>query len=213
MWRALILALMPCPVVACDIALALTIDVSSSVDAGEYRLQVDGLADALGEARIRDALLAADARLMVIQWSGVNKQQIMLPWTRMSDAFTIARFAEDARALPRAFNNSDTAPGDAIEFAVRQFADVADCRRRVIDVSGDGPENAGIGVRSASARAWARGIEINGIAIESIGLAITRFYETAVITPGGFVITARRHEDYPRAIAEKLFREVARISS
>jgi Ca-activated chloride channel family protein len=213
MLRALILACLPISANACDVALALTIDVSSSVDGAEYRLQADGLADALNTPKIRDALLTADARLMVIQWSGANKQAVMIPWTRMSDIFAIQAFADKARSMPRAFFNSDTAPGDAIAFSIRQFADAPTCARRVIDVSGDGAENAGTETRSASAQAAALGIEINGIAIESIGLAITSFYYRAVITPNGFVLTARRHEDYPRAIAEKLFREVSKIAS
>jgi len=211
--RVILLACLPVRALSCEVALALTIDVSSSVDVGEYALQVKGLADALELPSIRNVLIEADARLLVIQWSGVNKQQVMIPWTVMTDIPTIQRFADTARALPRAFRDSDTAPGDAIDFSVRQFAEVQDCKRRVIDISGDGPENAGGETRLASARAFAQGIEVNAIAIESIGIAISNYYRKVVITPGGFVVTARDHEDYPRAIAEKLYREIAKITS
>jgi Ca-activated chloride channel homolog len=213
MLRALVLCLMPLPAAACDVALALTIDVSSSVDRSEYRMQADGLADALKDKDIREVLLQADARLLVVHWSGVNKQRVMIPWTRMSDIFAIDAFADKARALPRAFADSDTAPGDAIDFTRHQFDAVSQCKRRVIDVSGDGAENAGKDTATASARAAKAGIEINGIAIEMIGVAITGFYEKKLITPGGFVLTARTHKDYPRAIAEKIFRELAKIQS
>ena len=52
---------------------------------------------------------------------------------------------------------------------------------------------------------------INGIAIESMGIALTTYFSRSVITRDGFVITARRHLDYPRAIREKILREVSRI--
>ncbi len=56
-----------------------------------------------------------------------------------------------------------------------------------------------------------QGITINGLAIESLGIAITGFYRTSVITADGFVITARDHRDFPRAMRDKLFRELARL--
>jgi Ca-activated chloride channel family protein len=200
------------PATACDTALLLAIDVSSSIDAGEYRLQVDGLADALNDPQVSDALVQGQVALMVVQWSGVGNQAVSLPWTRMRGFDEVARFAEASRAMPRAFVNSDTAIGDAILFATAQFGAVADCGRRVIDVSGDGSENAGSATASARAGAEAAGIIINGIAIESMGVAITGFYRLAVITHGGFVVTARGHLDYPRAIREKIRREVTKVT-
>jgi Ca-activated chloride channel family protein len=200
------------PALACETALLLAIDVSSSIDAGEYRLQVDGLADALNDPQVSDALVQGQVALMVVQWSGVGNQSVSLPWTRMHSFDEVARFAEASRAMPRAFVNSDTAIGDAILYATAQFGAVADCGRRVIDVSGDGSENAGSATASARAGAEAAGIIINGIAIESMGVAITGFYRLAVITHGGFVVTARGHLDSPRAIREKIRREVTKVT-
>lgn len=124
----------------------------------------------------------------------------------------IADFAARARDLPRAYTGSDTAVGEAIAFSVQQFGAVADCRRKVIDISGDGPQNAGFPLAPERAGAMAAGIEINAIAIEDIGrsIPITEFYRRSVITTNGFVITARGLEDYPRAIREKILREVAK---
>jgi Ca-activated chloride channel family protein len=200
------------PALGCDTALLLAIDVSSSIDPGEYRLQVDGLAEALNDPQVADALVQGQVALMVVQWSGVGNQAVSLPWTRMRGFDAVARFAEASRAMPRAFVNSDTAIGDAILFATAQFGAVADCGRRVIDVSGDGSENAGSATASARAGAEAAGIVSNGIAIESMGVAITGFYRLAVITHGGFVVTARGHLDYPRAIREKIRREVTKVT-
>ena len=55
------------------------------------------------------------------------------------------------------------------------------------------------------------GVTINGIAIESMGLAISNFYRGAVITRNGFVITARTHREYPGAIRRKILRELSMV--
>lgn len=210
---ALVVALvLATPARACDTALLLAIDVSGSIDRGEYALQVNGLADALLDADVAGALLQGQVALSVVQWSGVGLQKVVLPWQRMLSAGAITAFAARARTLPRAFDGSDTAVGEAIGFATGQFAAVADCRRKVIDISGDGPENAGQNASRARRDAIAQGIEINAIAIEDMGPSapISNYYHNRVISPKGFVITARGLDDYPRAIRAKLLRELAR---
>lgn len=197
--------------IACDTALMLTIDVSNSIDPVEYRLQTDGMADAVLDAEVSEALIQGQVAVAVIQWSGVDRQELSIPWRQLRSTADVQAFAVDARTMPRAFVQSDTAPGNAIMFALDQFADAPDCDRQVIDISGDGTPNAGSDTRLASRAAERRGVTINGIAIESMGVAITTFFTRQVITRDGFVITARRHRDYPRAIREKILREVSRI--
>ncbi len=196
---------------ACETALLLTIDVSNSVDAAEYRMQVDGMADALGDPQIAEALVQGQVALAVIQWSGVDRQEMSLPWLRMTGHDAVRDAAARARALPRAFHMSDTAPAEAIHFALARFADVPDCKRRIIDVSGDGTPNAGSAVAAARVAAERQGVTINGIAIEGMGLAITGFFTRVLVTRDGFVVTARGHRDYARAIRQKILREVARV--
>ncbi|MGB5557369.1 MAG: DUF1194 domain-containing protein [Paracoccaceae bacterium] len=200
------------PAMACDTALLLAIDVSSSIDAGEYRIQIDGLADALLDPEVVDALVLGQSALAVVQWSGVNKQGLVLGWDRMTSIEAVRAFSAQARSLPRAFFDSDTAIGDAIAFSARQFEDLADCNRRVIDVSGDGPQNAGSSAIIARQSAEAQGIIINGIAIESIGVAMTNYYKRTIVTRDGFVIRTRGHLEYPRAIREKILRELAKAT-
>ncbi|MCB2110827.1 MAG: DUF1194 domain-containing protein [Rhodobacteraceae bacterium] len=200
------------PARACDVALLLAIDVSGSIDAGEYRLQAGGLAAALADPEIAEVLLTGQVALAVVQWSGSGQQVLSLPWRRMLRPSEVRSFAERAAAMPRAYSGSDTAVGEAVGFAAAAFAPVADCRRKVIDISGDGPLNAGAPVGPPRAGAIAAGIDINAIAIEDMGRAspISAFYLRQVITPEGFVMTARGLGDYPRAIREKILREVAR---
>lgn len=219
MIRAVALPLVAClalhaprPAAACDVALVLTIDVSGSIDRGEYRLQAEGLAEALADPEIADALLLGQVALSVVQWSGTGQQVVSLPWRRMLSEGEIADFADRARAMPRAFLGSDTAVGEAIGFAALQFGPVADCRRRVIDISGDGPLNAGGPLSDGRRAAAEAGAEINAVAIEDIGQAspITEFYRRYVITQDGFVLTARGLEDYARTIRAKILREIAK---
>lgn len=207
-------AFLSLPVAAwgCETALLLSIDVSSSIDGGEFRLQVDGLADALTDIDVVDALVQGQSALSVVQWSGVGDQRLVLPWTRIADASDVERLSLQVRAMERAFVNSDTAIGDAIAFSATQFGDVVDCERKVMDVSGDGTENSGGRTSLARQQAESAGITINGIAIESLGVAITGFYRIAVITSDGFVVTARGHLDYPRAIREKIRRELSKVT-
>lgn len=209
---ALAAALPLAPAAGCETALLLTIDVSGSIDRAEYLFQTEGLADALADPDVAEALVLGQVALGVVQWSGSGQQSLVLPWKRMLGPDAVGAFAAAARALPRAFDGSDTAVGEALGFSVGQFAAVADCRRRVIDVSGDGPLNAGTPVAPERVRALQAGIEINAVAIEDVGrsIPITEFYRRYVVTPQGFVITARSLSDYPRAIREKLLREIAR---
>ncbi|MCF2870480.1 DUF1194 domain-containing protein [Octadecabacter sp. G9-8] len=199
------------PALACDTALILTIDVSNSIDVAEYKLQTDGMTDAVLDAEVMEALIQGQVAVSVMQWSGVGRQEVSIPWTQIRTEADVRNFAADARTMPRAFVMSDTAPGDAILFALDFMQTAPTCERQVIDISGDGTPNAGSDTRTASRQAERQGVTINGIAIESMGVAITTFFSRAVITRDGFVITARTHRDYPRAIREKILREVSRV--
>jgi Ca-activated chloride channel family protein len=200
------------PALSCETALLLSIDVSGSIDGGEYRLQTEGLAAALSDPEVAEALVRGQVALSVVQWSGIDQQAVVLPWQRMLAPGAVTRFSSDAAALRRAFYGSDTAVGQALRFAAAQFAAVPDCRRRVIDVSGDGQENAGFTDSTARAEAMDAGIMINAIAIEEPGPAspITSYYRRWIITPDGFVVTARGLGDYAETLRLKLLRELTK---
>ncbi len=205
--------LAPSAAFACKLALVLAFDVSSSIDGAEYRFQVDGLADALLDPAIADTLVFNQVALTVVQWSGAGEVETTIPWRRMLSINEVRRFSDRVRNMERPWRRSNTAVGDAIAHSASLFAEVPDCTRRVIDVSGDGAENAGVSTRKASQTAADQGIEINGLAIDTMGLSITEFYRRFVITKFGFVITSRGFSDYPRSIREKLFRELIKPAS
>jgi len=213
MLRALLLAAMTAqPALGCETALLLSLDVSGSIDAGDYTLQTAGIATALADPEVAEALVKDKVALAIIQWSGVKDQALVLDWQRMRTPQDVADFAAQALALPRAFKGSDTAVGEGLRFASAQFAAVSDCRRKVIDVSGDGQENAGFSDAQARAEAVAAGIIINAIAIEEQGPAapITSSYQRWIITPEGFVFTAHGLQDYAETLRLKLQRELVK---
>jgi len=209
----ILLSLLAQPVLACQLALVLSMDVSNSIDGGEYRYQVDGLADALLDQDVINVLTRDQVALTVVQWSGPDQQMAVLPWRRMLTDAEVRLFAQQVRGMRRQFLFSKTAIGNALAFSIAQFSAVPDCQRRVIDVSGDGASNSGIETSNQSRRAGLAGIEINGVAIDIMGTSITEYYRRFVITPQGFVLTSTGFSDYPRTIRAKLLRELVKPGS
>ena len=122
---------------ACRQALALGLDVSGSVDAREYRLQIDGVADALSDPRVREALLsmpASPVRLLVFEWSGSEDQAVILPWHEIADDAAL----ETAIATIRSTERRDASPGTALGVAMTQgaalLAQQGDCWKRTLDL-------------------------------------------------------------------------------
>lgn len=196
---------------ACQTALLLAMDVSNSVDAGEFRLQTRGLASALRDPMIAEILIEDEVALAVLQWSGEDHQEVSLPWAQMRALPHVLRFADQVEQMPRAFVLSDTAPSAALRTSLAYFNQAPRCNRFVIDLSGDGTPNAGGPTGIMRQRAERMGVTVNGLAIEGIGPAISNFYRRHVITRDGFVETARGHRDYARAIRKKLERELSRV--
>ncbi|MBQ2261039.1 MAG: DUF1194 domain-containing protein [Loktanella sp.] len=207
------LAMAPAMAMACETALLLAIDVSNSVDGAEYRLQADGLADALQDPQIVETMVRDQVAVAVVQWSGVDQQALSISWTRITGPGLAAQVSAQARSMERAFILSGTATGEVISYALPLFDQVPDCKRKVIDISTDGTANAGGDVRLIRQQAERAGVTINGIGIESMGLTITNYLRSAVITRDGFVMTARLHRDYPAAIRAKILRELTRVIS
>lgn len=214
MLRAIALALLATPAAACDTALVLSLDVSGSIDAGEYGLQTQGIALALADPEVAAALVRGRVALTVVQWSGPAQQAVSLPWRRMRAPADVVAFAARAAAAPRAFRGSDTAVGEGLRFALAQFPQVPDCARRVIDISGDGQENAGFTDARAHAEAVAQGVTVNAIAIEEAGQAspVTQYYRRRIVTPGGFVVTTRGLSGYAETLRLKLRRELLDVT-
>jgi Ca-activated chloride channel family protein len=202
---------LPRAVFACDLALALAVDVSGSVDAEEFRIQMDGLAEGLRDPAVSEALVRGQANVMLVQWTGSSRQQITIPWTRIDSFAAADALAQAVADDPRVWRNYSTAIGEALAFTMAAFDTAPPCTRRLIDVSGDGPSNEGIAPTAAHAALRAAGITVNAIAIEESEPDLTAyFYENVITGEGAFVMSASGFQDYPERIRRKLLREVTR---
>lgn len=194
---------------ACSIALALTVDVSGSINEREYRLQMDGLAAALRDPMVGDAMVSSEVALMLVQWSGGSRQEVSVGWQRMLTLDDVEDFAAKVERTSRSWAVYSTGIGNALLFTSAQFGAVSDCEHKVIDVSGDGYSNEGASPSEVSKMLAEQGFQINGLAIEGGEFELTEYYKYNVI--GGaaaFVLTAETYADYPRTIWRKLLSEL-----
>lgn len=197
------------PAIACNVALALTVDVSGSINDDEYRLQMDGLAAALQDSTVEDAIINSNAALMLVQWTGGSRQAVSIPWQRMNTREDVIAFAARVAQTPRQWSQFSTGIGNAMTFTAAQFGPVNDCARKVIDISGDGYSNEGSDPKLTGAKLAQLGFQINGLAIEGDAFELTEYYRFNVVNgDGAFVLTAETYADYPRAIWRKLLAEL-----
>lgn len=199
------------PLHACEVALMLAVDLSGSVDLNEYRIQMDGLAAGLRDPSVSAALVGGQSKLALMQWTGTSRQQVVIGWTAITDEADLLAFATEVAATPRLWRNYSTAIGEALALSLPYFAQVPECERRVIDVSGDGPSNEGRLPQSVWPELQAAGVTVNALAIEASLPGLTTYFESNVITgPGAFAATANTYDDYPEEIARKLLRELTK---
>ncbi|HLA02521.1 MAG TPA: DUF1194 domain-containing protein, partial [Aestuariivirga sp.] len=86
--------------------------------------------------------------------------------------------------------------------------------RKVIDVSGDGPENSGADLEAARNNALASGITVNGLSIEAEDHDLQDYYlNHVIIGADSFVEPAHGFKDFARAMREKLLRELRPLGS
>jgi hypothetical protein len=208
-----------------DLLLVLAADVSRSIDAAKFQLQREGYAAAVSDPRVLEAIQSGrNGRigLTFVEWSGVGSQRVVIDWTTIANAEAAKSFGDHLLEAPRSFADRTSISG-AIEFAMGQLARAPyEATRRVIDVSGDGTNNAGRDVTAARDEALAHGVTINGLVILSeTPLAwnpdhtnppggLENYYRDHVIGgPGAFVLAAQDFNSFGQAIVKKMIAEVA----
>lgn len=198
------------PATACDVALALAVDVSGSVDAEDYRIQMDGLAAGLRDEQVSEALIRGNVAVSLVQWTGRTRQTVAVPWFRVSSPADVEELARRIETTPRAWHMYATAIGESLAFSAATFGEVPDCLRRVIDVSGDGVSNEGTPPDQQRPVLQAADITVNALVIEEEGKDLQTYFEQNVISGfGAFVMTANGFLEYPDRIRQKLRRELA----
>ncbi|GAB4178002.1 MAG: DUF1194 domain-containing protein [Thalassobaculales bacterium] len=207
-----------------DLELVLAVDISGSIDAEEARLQRDGYVRALTSKEVLDVIrngVLGGIGITYLEWASYPDRRLVADWTLVKDE-------ADARALAGRLAAAPLSPGrrtsitGAIEFAMAVLdASPFEGTRRVIDISGDGPNNEGGLVTAARDLALARGYVINGLPIindrrspwgmpnmENLDL----YYEDCVIGgPGAFVVVAESFDTFAEAVKRKLILEIAAL--
>jgi hypothetical protein len=206
---------------AVDIELILAVDVSYSMDMDELAVQREGYAQAIVSKEFLQALKAGQIGKIAVtyfEWAASNDQKIIIPWRVIDGPESADAVAEEILKTPirRA---SRTSISGAINFAMPLFEENPyHGLRRVIDISGDGPNNNGGPVLVARDAALEKGITINGLPImvkepsySTMDIEnLDFYYEDCVIGgPGAFVVSIKDRDKFKEAIRTKLLLEVA----
>jgi hypothetical protein len=204
-----------------DVELVLAVDVSYSMDMDELAIQREGYAQAIVSKEFLQALKSGPNGKIAVtyfEWAASSDQKIIIPWRLIDGPETADAVANEIMKTPirRA---SRTSISGAIYFAMPLFnEDPYHGLRRVIDISGDGPNNNGAPVTGARDEALSKGIVINGLPIMVKEPSYSTmdidnldwYYEDCVIGgPGSFVISIKDREKFKEAIRTKLLLEVA----
>jgi hypothetical protein len=206
---------------AVDLELVLAVDVSGSMDAEERELQRDGYVQAFRHPEVIGAIAAGVlGRIAVtyIEWAGPDAQSIAMPW-RLVDGRVAAEAVAAEVAMAPSPRIRYTSISGALAFASALFDGSGfSGMRKVIDISGDGPNNMGAPVVPVRDAVVAQGITINGLPVTlkpggAWGLPADQldlYYEDCVIGgAGAFFLSVHAPDQLADAIRRKLVLEIA----
>lgn len=207
-----------------DLELVLAVDISQSMDPEEQRVQREGYIAALTSKDVLEAIKYGPIgriAVLYLEWGGKEEQYVIADWTVVFDEQSARAFAGRIAEAPLR-RVQRTSISSALTEAVKQvLTNKYNGIRRVIDISGDGPNNQGPSVTEARDAAIAQGVTINGLPLmlkaESISwqsmLHLDHYYEDCVIGgPGAFAIPVRSKEGFAEAIRMKLVLEIAGLA-
>lgn len=204
-----------------DVALVLAVDVSQSMDEEEQVVQRDGYVAALASPDLAAAVAeGAHGRIALayVEWGGADEQFVVVGWTVVDGPAAARAFAARLAAAPlRSVRRTSisAALGFAADMIAAAEAGGIAPERRVVDISGDGPNNQGGPVTNARDGVAARGITINGLPVMMGGAGATlpnldAYFEDCVIGgPGAFLVPVRGLGGFADAIRRKLVLEIA----
>ncbi|MCV0397347.1 MAG: DUF1194 domain-containing protein [Rhizobiaceae bacterium] len=204
-----------------DVELVLAVDVSLSMSPQELAIQRDGYAAAITDEDVLGAILdGAHGRIAVtyFEWAGDFVHNVVVPWMAIGSRADAQAFAEALTANPPGSARRTSISG-ALDFASGQFDDNGfEGFKRIVDISGDGPNNQGRPVLEARADILAKGIIVNGLPLMTTGgyssvfdvKDLDLYYENCVIGgPGAFLVPVNDWSQFPEAVRRKLVLELA----
>ena len=208
-----------------DLALVLVTDVSRSIDDSEFKLEKDGYAAAFTSREVIDAIRGGSIGAIAVayvEFASSFEVRTVLDWSVVKDAGSAQAFVDRLIAAPRSFWGR-TAISAGVDRAVQLLAESGfDATRRLIDVCGDGTNNAGRDVSDARDDAVKAGITINGLAIindhpvswtyahvQPPGGLANYYRENVTGGPGSFVLEVHDFHTFGEAMTRKLLTEIA----
>lgn len=204
-----------------DVELLLLVDVSRSMSPNELEIQRRGYAAALTSDAVLEVIGAGflgHIAIAYVEWAGRYSQRIVHDWAVIGSRADAEAFA---RTLTSDFSTGmrRTSISSALRAGAEMFEDNGfSGLRRVIDISGDGPNNDGGPVVAARDAVLAQGITINGLPLmtrEGMGSQwqlddLDRYYTDCVIGgTGSFVIPVVDWAEFAAAVRRKLILEIA----
>jgi hypothetical protein len=210
---------------AVDLELVIAVDVSTSMSGQEQRMQREGYAGALLSPEVMRAIKSGRRGRIAIaymEWARPEYQRVLVPWIVIEDTADAVGAAKLIRGLPT-LPQGGTSISTALLAAGRLLLNSGlESDRQVVDVSGDGPNNAGPPVERSRDALIARDVTINGLAIsipvgqpydmiESFPLNyVVSYYKHCVIGgPHAFVLAVGQVGDFERGIRQKFVAEIA----
>ncbi len=207
-----------------DLKLVLAVDVSPSIDNEEFRVEREGTAAAFSDPDVIKAVQSGSlGRIAVamLDFSSAQFNRVVINWTTIQDRASALAFAASIRGVPRTLGRR-TSISSALELGSLLLEssekDIV-ATRKVIDVTGDGPNNAGSPITDVHDRAIAQGIVINGLPVmddmaNGYYPGLDKYYAGCVSGgPGAFVVVVRSYKDYAAAMRHKLILEISQNES
>ncbi|WP_158968100.1 DUF1194 domain-containing protein [Chachezhania sediminis] len=208
-----------------DVELVLAVDVSRSMSPAELEIQRHGYAAALSSDEVMGTIangMIGRIAVTYVEWAGDRSQTVIVPWT-LIDTAEAAQAVADRLTAYYGSGMRRTSISGALDYAAEMFeTNSFRGMRRIIDVSGDGPNNAGRPVLSARADVLSRGIVINGLPLMTENDPYARwgiddldvYYTECVIGgPGAFVIPVTTWDQFADAVRRKIVLEIAGLDA
>ena len=204
-----------------DLALVIATDVSYSVDPDEARFQREGAMAAFLNPDVVKAIQAGPlGRIAVayIDFASIGSDKVIADWHVVSDKASADAFADVLAGKPTTRGVWTSITSGLLK--AEQMLDTSGYRamRRVIDVSGDGPNNDGPMIERVREKITGKGISINGLPIMTEADKfdpyylpdLDKYYSGCVVGgPGAFIQVAHGFEDLARAVRRKLILEIS----
>lgn len=202
-----------------DTALIVSVDVSSSVDERRYQIQLEGIAAALEDKGVIDAILSGPRKSIlfsVVTWA--DRPKLSLPWIKISSKEDAYLAALKVRTMRRE-GGDFTCLSKMLRFITDKIVPQIPERalKVVVDVSGDGSDNCNAEepVKAVRDEMNGRGTTINGLPILEGREAATLegwYRENVMGGPGAFILPAQGFEDFGRAIRQKFVVEISGLT-